>query len=476
MKKIILMIAILSLFTTFYVQAQEEDWNQATETEKKIREIELSNMSEDEKEKLINQMGGSQEESENELTQTNCTDYYKFQSVQVSLGANLDSYVPGDTIELRGELINQNTYPIVDGNVFARVSKKNPNYVTEGNYIIDELILEEKVALKENEVREVNYQWDIPSALAKGDYRIDYFFSVGKKFNLGGLPFSNEVIIGSTEFNIDSDNTEYISFKRDRTTVNNEPYRHIGNWPNIEPGQQVIINQPIVNTYKDIKELNVAYNLYHWDSLNQADLKDTKIEAITLNPKETKDLVYTIEKMDNAVYYLQIIASSGQDKSIVNIRITSPQQNIRLNYPAITKFPISKGDNFTLFSCFHNGSGIDTKGRVDVKLTDKNDKEIGSFQYQGNITSEMLAEKAEVTAKDDYNYLKLTAKTYDENNNLTDEYEIVYDCNDYNNCKIQKQNQLLSPIKDSAKALMIIFIVIIIGVVATVAIRGIKKK
>lgn len=448
--------------------------------EEKIRRVEETDeIPTDVKKIIIEQIKNPQKAvDESKLPQVKCNDYYKFQSVQVSLGSNLDTYVPGDAVVLSGEIINQNSYPVVDGNVFARVSRKNQNYIEEGNYIVDEFFIKENVSLKEGEVQALSFKWNIPENITGGNYRIDYFFSVGKKFNLGGLPFSNEVVIGATEFSIDSSQKSFISFDRSKTVVNGEKYRHIGNWPIFGSEEKVVINQPLLNSFDQEKKIKVTYSLYHWDSLNKNDLKDSKTEEIVIPAKSSKDLEYVIPQMDDAVYYLQIVAESGVEKSIINIRVTSPQENIRLNYPAITKFPINQSDDFTLFSCFHNGSSISSEGRVEIILADEKGVEVGKFQYQGAITSSMLAEKAELNAKKDYEFLKLSAKTYDKNNNLTDEYEAIYDCKEFNSCKEKSTvgSIGLSSLNGSVKSLVMIFLVIVFIVFGFVIGKVITNK
>jgi len=449
--------------------------------EEKIKEIEANTeLPAEVKKIIIEQIKNPQGKlDESNLPQTKCADYYKFQSVQISLGANLEKYVAGDTVELKGEIVNQNTYPVVGGNVFARVSRKNNNYTEEGNFIIDEFLIKEKIALKEGEAQELESSWNIPANIAGGDYRIDYFFSVGKKFNLGGLHFSNEVVIGATEFAVESDQKYYISFNRSETVVNGEKYKHIGNWPVFGSDEKVVIKQPILNSFDEQKEVKITYNLYRWDSLDKNDLKESRTEDISIAAESSTELEYTIAQMNDAVYYLQIIAESGDIKSIVNIRLISLQENIRLNYPAITKFPINKGDNFTLFSCFHNGSNINSKGRVEVILSDKDGTEVGKFSYVGVITAGMLAEKSEVKAKKDYEFLKLNAKAYDADDRITDEYEVVYDCKDFNNCQEKYLiNSLgkLAPLGGLVKYLLIIFSVVIVFVFGVVINKALNNK
>ncbi|MBI5742434.1 MAG: hypothetical protein HZA25_01165 [Candidatus Niyogibacteria bacterium] len=369
-------------------------------------------------------------------TGPSCFDYYHFQSVQVSVNTDKDKYAASDKVVFSGELINQNDYPVVDGYVFVRVSKDNSNYLTEGRHIVDEFFGAEKVTLDAGATKNIQFDWRIP-AVSAGKYHADYFFSVGKKFNLGGLPFSNEVIIGSADFAVESNN-DWIYFDRAGTQVNGAKYVHIGGWPMVDPGSAATITQPIKNTFKQAQKISVKYELYRWDSLLAEDKISEKSENVSVPANSSAALSYTIPVISEPVYYLKITATTGDQQSIVNIRVVSDLERPRLNYPAITKFPLAKGDAYTLFSCFHNSSGVDTSGKVLLTLSDKDGQKVQRMEYDGKITSMMMVDRSDLTAAKAYDYLKLKATVLDKNGKTVDDYEAVYDCNAIDASKCQK--------------------------------------
>jgi hypothetical protein len=287
-------------------------------------------------------------------------------------------------------------------------------------------------------------------------------------------------VSGSTDFFISSPQKGFISFDRTNTIVNDDNYKHIGNWPEFSPGEEVVIVQPILNELDIQKDVDIKYELYFWDSLNSKDLLNTKEEKITIAAGEAKNLQYVIPKMEDSVYYLKITASFDGQKSIINIRLLSPQEHARLNYPAITKFPIRQNDQFTLFSCFHNSSAIATSGKVEVLLTDKDENKIGGFVYNGAIMSSMMADKVEVVAKDDYDYVNLYAKIYNNDNELVDEYHTVYDCMQLDNCKADNNKishkKINKSNNDTQKMVMIATLIIITIIIIIVIILVIKKN
>jgi len=426
-KKITLLL--LTIFIIFPVYG--EDASKA----KTISTKELLEIPDD----ILN-LGINNPESTDSINDVNCFDYYKFQSVNLSLESNKSNYKAWDTMLLYGKASNNNSYPIVDGNIFARFSKKNKKYSTEWQYNIKEFIIANNISILNSGSVNISYDWQLPEYLVTWEYRLDFFYSVWKKFNLWGLPFSNEVVINSIDFNIKSENKWYIGFDKSSTKVNNEKYLYIGNWPNIKQGRKVIINQALVNAFNKSKKIEITYDLYYWDSLNKDDLISTKKETIELGWRKKKLLTYKIDSMNESVYYLKITAKELESwyTSIVNIRITSPIAKARINFPAITKFPIKNGDNFTLFSCFHSTSSVPMKWKLEVKIIDKDWNIIDKINYEWSIPSSMSAIKQDIVASKNYNILYLSAILYDQKWNIVDNYDTVYNCENFDLCENKK--------------------------------------
>jgi len=390
----------------------------------------------------------------------------------VSVGTDRDAYVSGDKIAFLGSVMNENAHPVVDGNIFVRVSRINPNYVKEGNNIVDEFIAKENIILAGKESIPTSFSWTVPQEIKNGSYRADFFFSVGKKFNLGGLPFTNEVIIGTARFDIANGLQSAIEFNRAQTKVNGTAYAHIGNWPVIESGAKVLIEQPITNTFRESRDVTVRYDLYFWDSLNEDDRIATETRKITLPAGATQTLSYEIPSMDESVYYLRITAESGSARSIVNARVVSDSSHPRLNYPAITKFPIKKGEAFTLFSCFHNSSGgsVSKNNTVNISLYDSEGNLIGSADYAGSIASDMSAVAKDFSAGKNYDYARLIARISDANGKVMDRYEVVYDCKDFGGCTIGKgygfsPTSIITPKKVGIGIVVVLFLIGIVLIV-----------
>jgi len=412
-----------------------------------------------------------------------CFDYYHFQSVQVSLGAEKDKYPAGEKVKFSGQLINENEYPVFDGHVFVRISQINQakgqdgaeKYLTEYHYIIDEFIAQKDIALNAKEEKPFSFEWPVPAGVAAGQYRADFFFSVGRKFNLGGLPFSNEVVVGASEFEIESTVKDYLSFSRSHTTVNGEPYAQIGNWPQIEGDQDITIVHQLENSFDDDQKVNLTWELYYWDALNEKDKVTTKEQEMTVPANSSLPITFTFKQEGKSVYYLKTIAKSENQQSIVNTRISTEKEMPRLNYPGINKFPLKKDEAATLFSCFHNTNNLNTQGKVEVILKDREGKIVEQFAYQGDISSAMMAQKKDFSANKDYDYLTIDAKVYDKAGKLVDAYQTIYDCQKINKCfaKSAEGSGLQS---DGKKILTLIIIGLMAAGGAVLAIYLFRKK
>lgn len=366
----------------------------------------------------------------------NCFDYYKFNSVQVSVGPNADIYKENQIVEFSGTVENQNLYPVVDGNVLVRISKKSENARDHGHLVIDEFFAtKESINLDTKEKRDLKFNWNVPKGISAGEYQVDYFFTVGKRFNLGGLPFSYEVKIGSSSFTIDSENKGSVAFDQTKTKINGEPYKQIGNSPLIDAKTKVIVEQVLANTTDKEQDITLTQELYYWDSLRKEDLKNTRETKIKIPAGESKKIEFTIDSVEEAVSFVKMTATYGNQKSVTWVRFVSQINNPRINYPGLTKFPLSNGETAELFSCFHNTSELNTNGKLTVTLTDKSGATIANIDYLGSMPSNMSAVSEKFTAKKNLDYVKVTAVLKNDKGDTVDEYSAVYDCKEIG-CKI----------------------------------------
>src|SRR3989339_1329531 len=59
-----------------------------------------------------------------------CFDYYRFNSVQVDISPTHGATVPGTTIGFTGFVRNENSYPVVDGQVYVKIFRKGGDVIS----------------------------------------------------------------------------------------------------------------------------------------------------------------------------------------------------------------------------------------------------------------------------------------------------------------------------------------------------------
>ena len=373
----------------------------------------------------------------NQKDEADCFNYYKFNSVQVSIGLNASSYKENQIAEFSGTVENQNSYPIVDGNLLVRISKKNKDFKNHGNLVIDEFYATKNpITLNAGEKKELKFDWNVPAGISAGEYQVDYFFTVGKRFNLGGLPFSYEVSVGNSNFTINSENKGSVEFDPAQTKVNGKPYNQIGSSVIVDPNSKVNIEQVLVNSTDKDQDVSITQELYYWDSLRKDDLRTSRKTNVKIPANGSKKVNFEISQVKDSVSFVKMTAKYGNQKSITWVRIVSNINSPRINFPAITKFPIKKGQKATLFSCFHNTSDLSKSGRVTLTLSDKSGKVLASETYTGMISSDMSVIKKDFKAIKDLGYLKVNAVITDDKGQKVDEYSAIYDCSKIDGCHI----------------------------------------
>ena len=120
--------------------------------------------------------------------------------------------------------------------------------------------------------------------------------------------------------------------------------------------------------------------------------------------------------------------------SIINVRFVRDGKDLtRINFPAVTSYPLTAGAQTTLFSCLHNSGSSDVVPNSSLVLTliDQNGGIIHSYTYTGGVTGAMMGVADNFTPSKTYDTFKLEAQLY-QGTNLVDQSEVSYDCHDLN--------------------------------------------
>lgn len=402
----------------------------------------------------------------------NCFDYYHFQSVQSFVTADNTLKKAGEIINFLGEFRNQNDYPVVNGTLYVKIMKDvtvadAPN----GPEVYDEFVAQNNITVPAKGTSPISFSWKIPSSLTTGMYAVVSYFIVDNKYNLLGLSFTDNVIGNISEFRVEGQETN-VQFSKvvDGTSIDGAPLSLISFPPQIKGKKPAIISTTVKNTTDKDETVKIDWNLYKWDAIAPENLIRKSSVDVTVKAKSTTKVEFTVTEESDPIYYIVATLNYKDAKSVLNIRFARPENNkIMLSYPSVTKFPITKNETNTMFSCLNNNgtASVVKDGKLYLKVTDVNDKTIADYTYTGDVTGAMMAVKNDFVSKKSYDHFFLIASLYHAGL-LVDESKIEYDC--------AKINPGLCFPKSNYMPYIIAGIIIFLIIVLMLIILIVKKK
>ncbi|MFZ2908191.1 MAG: hypothetical protein WA014_03610, partial [Minisyncoccia bacterium] len=200
---------------------------------------------------------------------TSCLDFYRFGSVPVSLSGSLAQVSAGSPLALSGTITNQNTYPIEEVKIYAKVFKsRGTTKDVNGPDVVDFFPLPDTYTLKAGETKLVGFTWDVPQGAEQGDYQVTTYVASSERFNLQGLSFTDDVIGPLYQFTVVGTNTGSVRFAKNSVTVNHEPFRFAAYTPRVPQDTTAVrIEANVTNTTKTPTKASLTWKLYYWDAL-----------------------------------------------------------------------------------------------------------------------------------------------------------------------------------------------------------------
>src|SRR3989344_151200 len=361
-----------------------------------------------------------------------CFDYYKFQSVEIDLHAEKQAYKAGEGAKFLGSITNKNSYPLVGGTLVLRVSKFDPRSQL-GSDIIEEWPAKENINLMAGEKQLVSIPNQLPSGLPTGTYVLSSYFLTQNKFNISGLSFTDDIYGGYATFSVEGKSERSIKFDRAGVKADGKPYRIFGFLPQIfsVDAKTLSISVPLKNDNAKAISADVSYSLYAWYGADKSNLIKTWSEKVDLPRQSSKTLSAVLNLSNHPVYFVKIIAKAGDQRSEIHIRLVKDGFRPRLNFVGITQFPAGDKSNNTLFACYHNTTGEVGSGKLEVGLKTPNGRTVAETKYEGKISGSIEVLTKDISSLRGYDKLLLSAKLYDDKNNLVDESDISYDCSKF---------------------------------------------
>jgi len=361
----------------------------------------------------------------------NCFDYYKFGSIEVNIGSKVSSTVAGIPITFSGLIHNKNTYPVVGGTLSVKIFKTSTSGEknVDGPDVVDQFVVVKDISISGGGSVPFTFEWVIPQYAESGQYKVATFFTSADKFNLLGLSFTDDVIGNSFDFKVDGEK-DAVRFDKHTVSINNESYHFAAFPPRLGKDAEAVIEVELVNSTSQVESIPVGWKLYAWDSQNSSNLINEFSQSVIVEAKGKTKVIYTVKDTQNPVYYLVAESKYKDTTSILGIRfVREGVDKTRINFPAVTEYPLLKGKEATIFSCLHSMGTAEKVdgGKLVLTLRDEKSNPIYTYEYKGPVSGEMMGVKDSFIPKRNYDRFTLSADLY-QNEALVDSAVMQYDC------------------------------------------------
>jgi hypothetical protein len=374
---------------------------------------------------------------------TDCFDTYKFgvEGISITAGTDINEYKASDLVEISGNIVNNNPYPIVDITVRARVLRAHPNPVIKRALYttVDEFVVLEDMTLNPNQEYPLQYYYNISNNAPTGDYIIQYYVYNQNRFNLNGLSFTEDITANVTEFSVEG-KAEHIYLDKTNITVDGQINDTRAFITNHEKGKDIPIRLPLINPTGESQEMEISYKLYKWDEILESNFIEEKIQQLTIGANSKIDLEYLVKNNDYPVYYVVITAiPAGQrdtdlnkKKTMAHIRYSVEDTNRpRVNWVGLDKNPFEGGD-VQLLTCVHNTVFQTDEGPVKVQsiARDEKGRELSKIEYEGIMPSAISGIKNKLNTDKKFNLVSIETNLYNASNELIDNIITEYKCDE----------------------------------------------
>jgi hypothetical protein len=409
MKKILVSLALFGLFVPQVLFAQEEVVQTSA--------VEPTNI-----------ILGSKEKTGNVA----CFDHYRFGSVVVNLAPTIKDTVSGAELGFQGNIVNENDYPVVNAQVYVRIFEEDSTVAEQGdgNPVVDQFFLEEKMTLGAKAKKDLTFAWQVPYGLPTGKYYAAFYVVTEGNYNLLGLPFTDDVTGMHADFTVKNfEDKQAVAFDKNKVTLNGEKHNFVSLPVFFGPNEEVTAKVVIVNPTSETKTVPLSWGEYSWDALDAKQKIGEKYEVVELKAGESRELSYGVKPKNKTVSFLEVETKDGDAKSFLNIRFArTGVDESRLNFPSVLKYPLRAGEENALFTCAHATQIAGTTGNtLTMTLLDDDQNIIHQYVYTGNIASDMSGWKDSFTPENSYTDFTLKT-TLERNGVVVAESVIPYSC------------------------------------------------
>jgi hypothetical protein len=366
-----------------------------------------------------------------------CFDYYKYNSVQAIVEPTLQQTVPGAKMNFVGKVVNENEYPVVDVQIYAKVfyeKQKSPELMVRNGYpLVDRFLVVDDLEIPARGERSIEFSWQVPPMSPAGEYGVTTYVLNADRYSLSGLFFTDDVQGGVAKFNVLSDEElpERVVFDKNSATINGKGYYFAELPQYFGRDETVRLEAKLVNPRSETVTVPLRWRISDWSEITKETLRDERAELITLRPNESRAVRIDVPPYDTAVTNVMAEIDDNGSKSILGFRyVRDDVIDMRLNFPSILKYPLRAGEQNGFFTCAHstNYPYIDDT-KLTLVLRDDMGNVLDTFQYGGLLTTGMPGWKKDFTPEVTMTEFSLTGKL-EKGGRVYDEVTQVYRCSD----------------------------------------------
>ncbi len=369
-----------------------------------------------------------------------CFEYYTFNSIQTDIISTSTLFYTKDTINFNGFIYNNNPYPVVDGELYIKIFKKNyTGKNSNGPDVVDQFVAIKDISISANEKIEVSFDWKIPEYMENGNYRIASFFVVDGKFNLLGLNFTDDIVGNTFDFEIIGKD-KIVYFDKNNVKINDKKFYFAAFPPQVPQEEKAVIKTSVVNDTDVDETVLVITKIYKWDSMNLSNFVRENSSSVFVKANSSSTLNIEVGDTDSSVFFIVEELKYKDSKSILNIRFVRPGvDRLRLNFPAVTDYPIKANSTSTIFSCMHNSgtSPMVYGSKLKLQVLNRIGSVVGEYIYDGVVSGSMMAVKSDFYSKKELKDFSIKAQLW-QGDKIVDESRLYYSCKklDPQNCGI----------------------------------------
>jgi len=382
----------------------------------------------------------AQDAAPEQLKPVFCRELFPSGTVEVNLAFDADQVFAGSQARFNVNISNTGSAPIVDGAVYGKIYKAEPNKAGKG-ILVDQFFIQEKLTLDSKTSKNLDYIWKSPAFAPGGEYTLYSYMVTGAGANLRSPSFfPDEREAGKVAFMVKEQVLKSVQVVPSQTKIGGKILSAGNPVPSFPSSTKVKVEVPLSNPTTKKQDVEVTYSLYQTDNAVNPKEIITSTEKVSLAAGASKTLVYEVADTSYPIYELIVKARWNDFSSAAEARIT--REGIyapMINLAGINSFPVKAEKEAAFLVCFNNGAleGA-TKARLEIAIAEaKSGKEIQKYTYEGYTTAIIEGIKASFAPGEGYDQIKVMASIFDEGGKLLDSIEMTYDCKTINpqNCE-----------------------------------------